>query len=147
MTLEKLKEILVSKQKKRKKFNVSIWLKIRYLFCSKTLNDNELFSMKTLEKCEDIVIKKMDMISYLKFIQEYIHVKCILFEDVHSLCLSHIQKPKVYEDNRFVKVHSDEYIKAMDIISFFKSRNIMTKMDDKIYEILSKDLKKMIKNY
>ena len=103
--------------------------------------------MKTLEKCQDLVIRKMDMINYLKFIQEYIHVKCILFEDVHSLCLSHIQKPKVYEENRFVKVNSDEYIKAMDIISFFKSRNVMTKVDDKMYEILSNDLKKMIKNY
>ena len=74
--------------------------------------------------------------------QEYAQVKCILFNDIHSLCLSFIQKPKVYENNRFTKIQSNNHEKVYEIINHFKSKNEKSKEDLKIFELFSKTLKK-----
>ena len=147
LTLEKLKEILDKKELKRKLFNVSIWWKLKFIFCKKTLNEKELFYMKIYKKCEEIIIHEMDIINYLKFMQEYTHVKCILFNEIHSLCLGFIQKPKVYENNKFTMIKADNHIKIFDIINYFKSKNEKTKQDLIIFELLSNTLKKISKKF
>ena len=115
--------------------------------CKKTLSAQELFYMKIYKICEEIFIRKMDMINYMKFIQEYTHVKCLLFNDIHSLCLSFIKKPKVYENNKFTKIESEDYKKVFDIINYFQSKNEKTKEDLLIFNLLSKTLKKIIKKF
>ena len=147
LTLEKVKEILDLKKQRGLFFEVSIWLKFKNLCCKKTLSEKELFYMKIYKKSEKIFLREMDMINYLKFMQEYAQVKCILFNDIHSLCLSFIQKPKVYENNRFTKIQSNNHEKVYEIINHFKSKNEKSKEDLKIFELLSKTLKKMIRKF
>ena len=103
--------------------------------------------MKIYKKCEKIIIRKMDIINYLKFLQEFSQVKCILFNEIHSLCLSFIQKPKVYENNYFTKIESDHYIKLFDIINYFKSKNEKSKEDLIIFELISNTMKKVINKF
>ena len=147
LTLEKVKEILVHKEQRRLFFEVSIWSKLKHMLCKKTLSEKESFYMKIYKKCEEIIIREMDMINYLKFMQEYTHFKCILFNDIHSLCLSFMQKPKVYENNRFTKINSDNHKKVFDIFNHFKSKNQKSKEDLIIFEFLSKTLKKIIQKF
>ena len=89
----------------------------------------------------------MDVINYMKFINEFTHVKCILFNEIPSLCLSFMQKPKVYEKTRFTKIKGHDYEKAYEIINHFKFQNEKTKEDLVMFEFLSKTLKKMIKKF
>ena len=70
LTLEKVKEILDLKEKRRLFFDVSIWLKLKDLCCKNTLSEKELFYMKIYRKCEEIIIQEMDIMNYLKFINE-----------------------------------------------------------------------------
>ena len=103
--------------------------------------------MKIYRKCEEIIIQEMDMMNYLKFINEFTHIKCILFNEIHSLCLSFMEKPKVYENNRFTKIKANNHKKVFDIFNHFKSKNEKTKEDIMIFELLSKSLKKMIRKF
>ncbi len=79
--------------------------------------------------------------------QEYIHLKCLLFNDVQSLCLSFMKKHKVYEKNRFLKINSKSYKKLKEIILFYRDNKDLSPMDSKIYELLSDDVKDLIKRY
>jgi len=78
--------------------------------------------------------------------QEYINIKCLLFDDIQSLCLSFFRKPKVYEKNRFLKINSHSYKKLKEIIQFFRENKDFEELDEKIYELLSDDVKTLIFN-
>jgi hypothetical protein len=134
-------------EKKRRKFKVSMCMRLKYIMCPKQLSRKDGFFMKIYQKASNIINNKMDMINYLKFMKEYIHVKCLLFNDVHSLCLSFIQKPKVYEKNRFVKINSQSHKKLKDIITYFNSKKSLSKKDKEMFDLLSREVKKMIEHF
>ena len=87
------------------------------------------------------------MIYYLNFQQEYMHMKCLLFDDLQPLCLSFMRKPKVYDKNIFSKVNSKSTKKLKEIILFFKNKRELSQQDQKMYELLSEDVKSLIKNF
>jgi hypothetical protein len=81
--------------------SVSICLRVKYWICPNRINDRERFLLKLFLKAEEMINSKMDVINFMKIIQEFNYVKCLLFDDVHSLCLSFFKKPKVLEKNIF----------------------------------------------
>ena len=54
---------------------------------------------------KEIIIEKFDIVQYLKFYEDYISVKELLFDDMSNLCLTLRNRPKIYENNNFVNVH------------------------------------------
>jgi hypothetical protein len=114
------------------------------MICSKSLNKREIFSLKLFNRSLEIINSKMDMINYLKFVHEYIHVKCFLFDDLQSLCLGFIKKPKIFESNRFVTINAKSHKKLKEILKSFKIKNDLTQNDLKIYNLLSDEVKLLI---
>ena len=125
-------------------FEISLTMRLRELFCFGSLNEKEKFLMKIYRKSLNIINDKMDMVKYLKFINEYIHLKCILFKDAHSLCLNFIKKPKVHEKNRFIKINSKMVKQVKEITDYFSNVKEMTAKDRRIYTLLNKNVQKMI---
>ena len=125
--------------------SISLWLKIKFCICPRRINEKENFFIKLYEKSIEIINNKMDVIDYLNFRQEYTHLKCLLFDDVHSLCLSYLYKPKVYEKNIMTKIFSKDDKKLSEIINFFKNKTDFSEKDKRIYNILSEDVKCLIK--
>jgi len=58
-----------------------------------------------------------------------------------------MKKHKVYEKNRFLKINSKSYKKLKEIILFYRDNKDLSPMDSKIYELLSDDVKDLIKRY
>jgi hypothetical protein len=102
--------------------------------------------MKLYYRSIEIINNNLDMINYLKFMQEYIHLKCLLFDDFQTLCLSFIKKPKIYEKDRFLNINSHGFKKLKDIITFLREKKEFGELDEKIYELLSDDIKAVICN-
>jgi len=125
-------------------FEVGVWLKFKNLICPKSLSSKESFYIKLYNRSLEIINSKMDMINYLKFMQEYIHVKCFLFNDLQSLCLGFIKKPKIFEKSRFVTINSKSHKQLKEIIQFFKEKKDLSQKDMKIYDLLSDEIKMMI---
>jgi len=144
VNIDHIKEWVEKRETPAEILSISIWLKIKALCCSSRLSKIDRFYMKLYNRSIDIINNNMDMINYLKFMQEYINLKCILFDDIQSLCLSFIRKPKVYEKNRFLKINSHSHKKLKEIILFFKEHNELGVLDEKIYDLLSDDVKNFI---
>jgi hypothetical protein len=124
--------------------SITIFLKVKAFCFPNKLKNVEKFYMKLYTKSLAIINNNMDMINYLNFMQEFIHIKCLLFDDIQSLCLDFIRKPKIYEKNRFLKIHSHSYKKLKEIISYFRQNKQLSEMDEKIYDLLSDDVKNLI---
>jgi hypothetical protein len=138
-----IKKWVEEREKTYEILSISLWLKCKNIFCFKSLSKLEKFYLKLYRRSEEIINYNMDMINYLKFMQEYIHLKCLLFNDFQSLCLSFIRKPKVYEKNRFLKINSHSYKKLKELIIYVKShKNIMK--NEKIFSLISEDVKNLI---
>jgi hypothetical protein len=125
---------------------INMLLKIKAFCFPSQLKNIEKFYMKLYRRSLDIINNNMDMVNYLKFMQEYIHLKCLFFDDMQSLSLSFIRRPKIYEKNRFLKINSHSYKKLREIILFYREKRQLSELDEKIYELLSDDVKKIIMN-
>ncbi len=144
--VDKIKKWVDKREKINEILSISILLKIKAFCCPSKLKKIERFYMKLYNRSLEIINNNMDMINYLKFMQEYINLKCLLFDDIQSLCLSFFRKPKVYEKNRFLKINSHSYKKLKEIIQFFRETKDFEELDEKIYELLSEDVKTLIFN-
>ncbi len=144
VTLNGLKDWIQNFEKSIVNFDIGLCLMLKSIICPKSLSSKESFYMKLYNRSLEIINNKMDMINYLKFVHEYIHVKCFLFEDLQSLCLGFIKKPKIFEKSRFVTINSKSHKQLKQIIQFFKEKKELSKKDLKIYELLSDEIKLMI---
>jgi hypothetical protein len=144
VTLSNLKDWIQDYEKNTVHFDIRISLLLKNVCCPKILNKREIFSVKLFNRSLEIVNNKMDMINYLKFVQEYINVKCFLFDELQSLSLDFIKKPKIFESNRFVIINAKAHKKLKEIIESFKSKKELTNNDLKIYDLLSDEIKLLI---
>jgi len=144
--LEKIEKWVDHREEYFEILSINILLKVKAFCFPNKLNNIEKFYLKLYKKSLEIVNNNMDMINYLNFMQEFIHIKCLLFDDIQSLCLSFIRKPKIYEKNRFLKINSHSYKKLKEIILFFREKKELSALDEKIYDLLSDDVKKIISN-
>ena len=142
-----IKEYFDKSEKKIGTLSISLWLMCKNLICNKLMKDNEIFFMKLFNKSQEIINTKMDMIHYLKNMQELINMKYLLFNDIHCLCLGFFKKPKIYEKNQFVKDYSRDYKKLAEIINYYEKKKNYTSIDLKIFDLLSDEIKSMILEY
>jgi len=144
VSLNDIKDWIQEYEKNTVHFDVRISLLLKNFCCPKSLDKREIFSLKLFNRSLEIINSKMDMINYLKFVQEYINVKCFLFDDLQSLCLDFIKKPKIFESNRFVIINAKAHKKLKEIIESFKKKKELTNHDLKIYDLLSDEIKLFI---
>jgi hypothetical protein len=123
-----------------------MFLKIKAFCCKNKLKEIEKFYIKLYKRSVEIIANNMDMINYLKFMQEYIYLKCLLFDDFQSLCMSFVRKPKIYEKNRFLKINSNSYKKLKEIIISLRKKTDYGDLDEKIYDLISDEIKSLISN-
>jgi hypothetical protein len=117
---------------------------IKKICCEKKLSFKDKFFMSLYRQAQDYINNKMDVINYLSFIKEYTHLKCLLFEDVPSMCLSFTQNPKLYEHSRFTKLNKDNKDMIEKIVKFYVSNKHPSEQEKKLYELLSDDIKEII---
>ena len=124
--------------------SVSICLRVKYWICPNRINDRERFLLKLFLKAEEMINNKMDVINFMKVNQEFNYVKSLLFDDVHSLCLSFFKKPKVLEKN-IIKINYKSHKKLKEIIKHFTEKKDLSKKDETILNLLSDEVKNFIK--
>jgi hypothetical protein len=131
-------------------FRISYCLLFRNWCCSGTLSKKERFLIKMFRRSQEIVNKQMDVIDYLKFMNEYIFVKCLIFSYPQNLCLKFVEKPKLFERSRFIKLQDNSGNKSIkrkiDLIKYFRSQSQVTEKDKIFYEMVSQDIKTIIQN-
>ena len=145
LDLKHIKECAERLEDNSEFLSIGVCLKIKSWLCESRLTEREKFLIKLYRKSQDIINSKMDMINYLKFLQEYNNVKCLQFNDVQSLCLGFTKKPKIYEKNIIIKINSKTYKNLKEIVAFFKYKKRLSEKDNKIYDLLAEDVKNLIK--
>ena len=123
-----------------------MFLKLKAFCCKKKLKEIEKFYMNLYKRSTEIINNNMDMINYLKFMQEYVNLKCLLFDDFQSLCMSFVRKPKIYEKNQFLKINSHSYKKLKELILLIRNKKDCGDLDEKIYDLISDEIKTFISN-
>ena len=102
--------------------------------------------MKMYEKSISIINNKIDMINYLKFFDEHINIKCLLFNDVQSLCFSFTEKPKLYDKKKYKYLLNSDHESIKEIVDYFiKKKLLISKSsDNRIFDLLNKNIKDLI---
>ena len=100
--------------------------------------------MKMYDKSQTIINNKMDMINYLKFFEEHVNIKCLLFNDIQSLCLNFTKKQKLYEKNSFNKNINPDYENINEIVDYYVKNPILSKIDKDILELLPEKMQDFI---
>ncbi len=103
--------------------------------------------MSLYRKAQDYINNKMDVINYLSFIKEYTHLKCLLFDDIQSMCLSLTQNPKLYENTKFSKLNKDKNEMIEKVVKYYVANTHSTELEKKLYNILSDDIKEIISKF
>ena len=130
---------LLNDQKKKYKLDPSF-------ICKCTKDKKEEFLSQLYNKATEIVKKKLDITYYLKFIEEFIFIKELLFDDISNLCLTLRKRPKIYEMNNFVNVNLSKSERLKKVINYFiMDKNRIAK--NRFFEILDEDIKKIIKDF
>ena len=111
---------------------------------SKSLTEKEVFFMKMYEKSQNIINNKMDLINYLKFFDEHINIKSLIFNEVQSLCLNFIEKPKLYEKNQYNSIINSDNQSVKVIADYYVNKSFLSKIDKDILELLSKNIRNLI---
>ena len=140
-----IKEFLKNNERDSDFLYISLWLMLKNFICPKRISDRDSFLLKLFFKAEEIIKSKMDVINYLNILQEFNNTKCLLFDDVHSLCLSFFKKPKLFEKNISTKINSKNHSKLREIIKYFTEKKDISKKDETIFNLLSDDVKNFIK--
>ena len=71
----------------------------------KVINEKQKILFELYSKADKIIEEKLDILEYLKFFEEYVLLKQILLDEFSNLSLTLRNRPKLYENNNFVKVH------------------------------------------
>jgi hypothetical protein len=115
--------------------------------CDNRLSVKEKFYINLYDKSQEFINNKMDVINYLSFIKEYTYLKCILFDDVPSMCLNLTKNPKLYENSRFTKLNKNNSEMIQKIVKFYVKNSNLTQQEKKLYELLSDEIKDLITKY
>jgi len=142
--LQEIKNFVNKREETREILSINILLKIKAFICPKKLNILERFYIKLYHKAIKIINYNMDMVNYLKFIQEYDLMKNLLFNDFQSVCFSFMRKPKIYEKISIPKMNYHLYKELKEIIIYLKENRFSGELDHKIYDLLSDDVKYFI---
>ena len=103
-------------------------------------NEREKIIIELYAKADKIIREKLDIIHYLKFFEEYVLLKEILLDEFSNLSLTLRNRPKLYENNNFVKVHLPKTERLKKLIELYaKNRNSLT--DSKYFKILDDEIK------
>ena len=76
----------------------------------------------------------------MKFFEEYVLLKQILLDEFSNLSLTLRNRPKLYENNNFVKVHLPKTERLKRLIELY-SNNKNTYCDSNIFNILDDEIK------
>ncbi len=144
--IDTIKKLVEKRERNSEVLSISMWLKIKAVICPNKMTRIEIFYMKLYQRSLEIVCNNMDIINYMKFIHEYIHLKCLLFTDFQSLCFSFIRKPNIYEKNRFLKINSQSHKKLKEIMVLIRDMKEFGDLDKKIFDLQSNDVKGFISN-
>ena len=111
------------------------------IICKPKVNNlKEKILIELYSKAEKIIEEKLDILQYLKFFEEYVMLKQILLDEFSNLSLSLRNRPKLYENNNFVKVHLTKTERLKRLIELYaKNRN--NYCDSKIFNILDDEIK------
>ena len=132
------------KKKRHYLFDISFCLLYKYRICPSRLSKNEEFLMNLFIKSQNIIVKKMDVVEYLKFLFEYVNLKFVLFNDMNALCLQFANKPKLI-NSKEDKLSKKKVEKIEEIVRHFTRKNgDLSGEENKLYEILSDDVKELI---
>ncbi len=77
---------------------------------------------------------------------EYLYLKGILLNEVQSLSLNYMEKPNLLYKSKFNYFFSKEEKKIAQIVNYFRNRKNFTNNDEEIYNLLSNDIKELIKH-
>ena len=94
-------------------------------------------------KARDIINEKLDISQYLKFVEEYVKLKEVLFDDVSNICLTLRIKPKINAHNNFMNIHLPKKERLERILTYY----LMNKKeieDDRFFTILPENIQKLI---
>ena len=89
------------------------------LFCRCKNNEKDEFLLEVFSKAKDIITKKLDIAEYLKFNEEYVALKALLFDEISNLCLTLRNRPKLYENNNFVNMNLTKSERLKRVINEF----------------------------
>ena len=132
------------KEKRHFLFDISFCLLYKFRICPSRLSKNEEFLMNLFIRSQNIVVKKMDVVEYLKFVFEYVNLKFVLFNDMNALCLQFANKPKLI-NSKEDKLSKKKVEKIEEIVRHFTRKNgDLSGEENKLYEILSDDVKELI---
>ena len=109
------------------------------------MTKKEKFLMKMFDKSQTIINNKMDMINYLRLHEEQINIKCLIFNDIQSICLNYTDRPKLYEKNHFNKIINPGHENINEIVDYYVKKSCLNKEDDDIFKLLSKTIQDNIK--
>ena len=136
-------DLSIELKKKLKKNNQKFYLNpsIFEIICKPKVNNlKEKILIELYSKAEKIIEEKLDILQYLKFFEEYVMLKQILLDEFSNLSLSLRNRPKLYENNNFVKVHLPKTERLKRLIELYaKNRN--NYCDSKIFNILDDEIK------
>ena len=129
------------------KLGISVFFVIKAFLCKGYLSKREDFFIKIFQKSKKIINNKLDVVNYLKFYQEYSMMKTIIFNDITNLCLTLLKKPNLYEKNTFSQIHLGKEERIKKVFDYFSQKDHYTANDYKLLEILSDNIKKIVKLY
>ena len=126
-------------KEKKKKFYLNPSF-INFLCGPKIINKSEEIIFQLYSKANNIIEKKLDIIGYLKFFEEYVLIKQILLDDFSNLTLTLRNRPKLYENNNFVNIHLPKIERLKRLIELYaKNRNSLK--DSKYFKIFDDEIK------
>ena len=141
---EEIENIKDFKKVEKSFLKISLCLRLKAALCKKSLTEKDVFFMKMFDKSQNIINDKMDMINYLKFFDEHINIKCLLFNEVQSLCLNFTEKPKLYVKNHYNDIMNSDYKSIKEITEYFVNKTFLPKTDKDIFDLLSKKIQNII---
>lgn len=138
---------LYEERKSNYKQDISIFLILKSICFLKYLSKQEAFNVKIFNKSKKIIDKKIDVVNYLKFYQEYSIVKTIIFNDITNLCLTLAQKPNLYESNSFNRMHLTKHERVKKLFDYFSQKDFYSANDRKLLDIILNEVKQIIAIY
>ncbi len=104
--------------------------------------------MKLYENAQQYINNKMDVINYLSFIQEFMYLKCFMFDEITAICLGLTKNPKLYDYSKFHRLNKDNKETIEKIVKFYVINNQnLSQQEKKVYDILADDIKDLITKF
>ena len=95
--LKKVSSYELKKKLKEKKEKFYLNPSLFDMICRFKKNQKEKILIELYSKADQIIEKKLDILGYLKFFEEYVFLKEILLDDFSNLSLTLRNRPKLYK--------------------------------------------------